>query len=252
MALIRDFKVGALLVLMGASVAPAQSTGILTGRVTGPDSNPLSRARISVVGTSLAAVAEANGSFAVADVPRGAQTLDVRMLGYEPLRLPVDVRAGETLFVRARLSALDAVDLPSVEVVAVFRGPLRGFEERRTHGPGTFLTEDQILRMQPRQVTDVLRRVPGIQIRPVAGFYGENLAVMHRGGRCPVLFYVNGSPLPIADVPINNYVAAHELVGIEIYSPSELPAQFNSSAQNAKCGLIGLWTRSGNDPRHAR
>jgi hypothetical protein len=123
---------------------------------------------------------------------------------------------------------------------------MRGFEERRQNGPGTFITRDDIVRLHPRHVTDVLRRVPGLQIRPVAGFYGENLAVMMRGSRCPVMFYVNGSPLPIAEVAINNYIAAEDLMGVEVYSTSELPAQFNSSAGSAKCGMVGLWTRSGN------
>ena len=236
------------IVLLWATTAAAQGTGSVSGRVSGTDSMPLPRARVAIVGTDLVALADANGAFAFGAVPRGSRELDVRLLGYSPQRVSVDVRAGETSFVRAHLVALEPLALPSVAVVATYSGPLRGFEERRLHGPGTFLTRADIVRLHPRQVTDVLRRIPTLQIRPVAGFYGENLAVMQRGSRCPVMFYVNGSPLPIAEVAINNYVAAEELVAIEVYTTSELPAQFNSSAGSAKCGMVGLWTRSGNVP----
>jgi len=234
--------------LMPVASLIAQETGSLSGRISGADSLPLARARVSVVGTDLVAMADANGAFMFRAVPRGSREIDVRLLGYSPQRVPVDIRGGDSVFIRARLVALEPVQMPSVAVVANYNGSLRAFEERRLHGPGTFLTRDEIVRMHPRQVTDVLRRIPGLQVRPVAGFYGENLAVMQRGSRCPVMFYVNGSPVPIADVAINNYVAAEDLMAIEIFSTSELPAQFNSSAGGAKCGMVGLWTRSGNLP----
>lgn len=247
--------IASLCIVIGLSVAAtadAQRMGTLSGRVSVSDSIPIARARVSVIGTELVTIADPNGTFAFASMPLGAQKLDVRMIGYTPRQIAVDVRPGETLFVRAQLIALDPPALPTVDVVAVFNGPMRGFWERSSHGPGTFLVRDEIERMQPRHVTDVLRRVPGLQVRPVAGFYGENLAVFQRGSRCPVMFFVNGSPLPIAEVAINNYVSSDELMGIEIYSASEMPAQFNSSATGAKCGMVGLWTRSGNLPDKKR
>jgi hypothetical protein len=245
----RTFACAAALIVASSLSAQQQqqvATGSVAGRVSGADSVPLARARVAIVGTDLYVLADNDGLFALQAVPRGNRELDVRMIGYAPGRLTIEVRPGETLFVRPQLVALDPVALPNVAVVAVYSGPLRGFEERRLHGPGTFLTRADIAKYRPRHVTDVLRRIPALQIRPVAGFYGENLAVMQRGNRCPVLFYVNGSPLPIAEVAINNYVSAEDLVGVEVYTPSELPAQFNSSAVGAKCGMVGLWTRSGN------
>ena len=109
-----------------------------------------------------------------------------------------------------------------------------------------FFTRDEITRLQPRQLTDVLRRVPGVQVRSVNGTYGDNQSVTMRGSRCQMMFYVNGSPLPIsADVPINHFVAIEEVVAIEVYAPSEMPPQFNSTSYNARCGLVSVWTRSG-------
>lgn len=106
--------------------------------------------------------------------------------------------------------------------------------------------------MQPRNVTDVFRRIPSLQIRPLAGPYGTNLSVVQRGQRCPVMFFLNGAPFPILETPISNYVSAEELIAVEVYSPSELPAQFNSSASASRCGMIGLWTQYGRIARKNR
>jgi hypothetical protein len=229
-----------------AATLCAQTTGTLAGTVTSADAIPLANARVQVVGTTLATFAGTSGAFQVALVPRGTQTLDVRMLGYAPILLPIDVRVGETLRVHVRLEAVDPVALSAVEVIAPSIPALRGFEERRSHGPGTFFTREEIQRMQPRQLTDVLRRVPGLQVRPIGGAYGDNILVTSRGSRCPVMFFLNGSPFPVPnDIPVNHFISVDEVVAIEVYSPSETPPQFNSSMYGARCGLVGVWTRSG-------
>lgn len=231
----------------------AQATGTLTGRVKTADGRPLAHAQVAVRGTTLIAVADDGGGFRIAGVPSSAQTLHVRMLGYEPRLLTVAVVAGQTLDVEVVLAS-NPLPLDTVEVVsdvAVSPG-MRGFEERRARGPGTFFTRDDIGRMQPRVVTDVLRRVPGLQVRPIRGGMGNNVSVQTRGSECQMLFFMNGAPFPIpGDQPINHFVAPEELIGVEVYSgSSEIPAQFNSSRFNSRCGVVVLWTRDG--PERAR
>jgi hypothetical protein len=170
------------------------------------------------------------------------------MIGFVPFVQPVNLKPGESLYVRVELMALNPLPLPVLEVTAALPAALRGFQERRAHGPGTFLQYEDIARMQPRHVTDVLRRVSGLQVRALSGPYGVNLAVMQRGSRCTVMFYLNGSPLPISDIPIDNYVASEDLMAVEVFNPSEIPAQFSSSGNNSRCGVVGLWTRFGNLP----
>jgi outer membrane receptor for Fe3+-dicitrate len=235
--------------LLVAAELPASSvlaqSGSVTGIVFGADSEPLSRARLRIAGTAVATSAGAGGGFLLIEVPAGRQMLDVRRIGYAPVQLPIDVRPGDTLRLRVVLLAL-ALELEAVDVRSDVPAPLRGFEERRARGPGVFFTRDDITRMQPRQLTDVLRRVPGVQVRSVNGTYGDNQLVTMRGSRCQMMFYVNGSPLPISsDIPINHFVAVEEVVAIEVYAPSEMPPQFNSTTFNARCGLVGVWTKSG-------
>jgi hypothetical protein len=241
-------RVHLMAALVAAAEVPASlaaQTGSVAGVVLTTDSTPIAQARLRISGTPLYAAAARDGSFLLADVPRGRQELDVRMLGYKPLLVSMEVRAGDTVRVRITLVAL-ALELEPVAVTSEGSLALRDFEERRAHGPGAFFTREEIARMQPRQLTDVLRRVPGIQLRPVSGVYGDNILVTSRGGRCPMMFYVNGSPFPLpADIPINHFIAVEEVVAVEVYSPSEMPPQFNSTMYNARCGLVGIWTRSG-------
>jgi hypothetical protein len=237
---------GSLVGLAAAAQLSAQNTGTLAGRVVTADGSPIPHAQIAVQGTSLATVASVDGGFRLLGVPSWSQTLNVRMIGYKPRAMAFEVLAGDTVNLRVVLNAiplpLDAVEVRSY--AAVTPG-MRGFEERRARGgPGVFLTRDDIERMQPRVLTDVFRRVPGLQVRPVRGGLWNNLLVQARGSECPIRFYMNGSAFPLPpDQPINDFVAPEDVVAMEVYSgSSEIPAQFSF---NTRCGVIMLWTRYG-------
>jgi hypothetical protein len=234
--------------LLAAAQLTAQTTGTLTGRVASKDGDPLAQAQVSVRGTPLATVVALDGGFRIHGVPSRSQTLHVRMLGYQPRMLVIEMVPGETLHVEIILTA-NPLPLDTVEVhsdVAVSPG-MRGFEERRQRGPGVFFTREEIQRMQPRVLTDVLRRVPGVQVRPVRGGLGNNVSVQARGSECPMLFFMNGSTFPLpGDQPINHFVAPEEVIALEVYAgSSEIPAQYNSSRFSSRCGVIVIWTRYG-------
>lgn len=237
-----------LLTTLCASQLVAQAAGTLTGTVATADGTPIASARVRLIGTSLTAIADERGTFRIGDVPAVRQKLDVRMLGYSPIELPVLVGDGETFHVNVVLVPVPLEPLDVVEKSAVTPG-LIGFEERMARGPGMFFNREAILRMQARQFTDILRRVPGLQVRPISGSYG-NVSVQTRGSGCQVLFYMNGTSFPIPpDFPINQYVSPDEVVGVEVYAgSSEIPAQFNSSKQS-RCGVVVIWTRVGPESR---
>lgn len=248
---------GALMVLFVPVHLTAQAVGggTIAGTVTATDGTPLGLARIAVMGGKTVTLTRDDGRFQVVGLSPGVQTIQVMKIGYGVILLPVEVRAGETVRVQVSLAVVP-VPLSPVEVEADRGGGLtpamRGFEERRARGSGHFLNRREIARMQARLFTDLLRRVPGVQIQPMPGPFGTGEMVrMARatgvmGARaCPVLFYVNGSPFPVTgDIPINFYIDPDEVVAVEIYSGmSQIPPQFNSNLLNARCGVIVIWTR---------
>lgn len=237
----------------------AQGSGAVLGTVTSSDGGaPLAFARVSVMGTKTATLTSPDGAFTLAQVASGMCVLQVRLEGYTTILTAVTVGASDTIRVTLEL-APTGVPLAPVEVTAkpAPRLPaMQGFEERRAHSQGHFFNRDEIVRMQPRRFTDVLRRVPGVQMQHVSGPYEQGEAVrMSRtigvmGARpCPVLYYVNGSPFPVAgDLPIDQYINPDEVAAVEVYSGmSQIPAEFNSTSNNARCGVIVIWTLSSLD-----
>lgn len=236
----------------------AQAVGTVRGTVTATDGTPLALARISVVGTKLVTVSSLDGEFQVARVSAGLRVIHVGMVGYGTALLPVEVQAGETAQVLVTLVAA-AVPLDTVAVEAEgmpLVAALRGFEERRARAQGHFFNRQEIVRMQARVFTDVLRRVPGVQVQPVRGPYepGEVVRMSRTTGvmgarPCPVLYYMNGTPFPVTgDIPINHFIAPEDVAAVEIYSGmSQVPSEFSSSSHNARCGVIVIWTLSSLD-----
>ncbi|MGK2962986.1 MAG: carboxypeptidase regulatory-like domain-containing protein [Gemmatimonadaceae bacterium] len=248
--------------LLHPLVAPAQEVGVITGMVAGTNSSPLARARVAIAGTSISAATDATGSFRVFGVPVGMQTIEVRMLGYAPLSLPVEVVAGESFHLALEMLR-EATVLPAVEIAAEPRvNPLyQGFLDRQARGLGSFFDRKDIEAIQPRLLTDVLRRVPGLRLEPAGESYGAGNRVQSSrssgsGGEriCPMEFYVNGTPMPLPrdGGGINHFVTPEEVVGVEVYNgASQIPPQFNSGMYNTRCGVVVIWTRSGPEPRSA-
>ena len=235
-----------------------QALGTLTGTVTGENATPLPQARIRIAGTDPTVLSGKDGQFQLGSVTPGHLVLEVRLLGYVAALRPLDVGAGETLHVNVVLASAP-IPLKAVEVEAepVRLVPaMRAFQQRRAHGNGHYFNRQEIARIQPRVITDVLRRVPGVQIQPVSSAFGSNDMVrMDRttgvmGGRpCPVLFYVNGTPFPVTgDFSINQYVVPEDVIAIEVYAgTSQIPPEFQANLLNARCGVIAIWTREGNE-----
>ena len=236
----------------------AQSTsGALTGQVLADSATPLAQARIRVIGATTVAVSGADGRFSFGDIPAGNQMLEIRRLGYVAFTRWVRIVAGETLNLQVTLD-LVPVALKPVEVKgdAVRWPAMEGFEERRAHAGGHFFDRTEIAQMQPRLFTDVLRRVPGVQIQPSTGAFGGNEMVrmtrtvgMSGLSPCPVLFFMNGMPLQVArDMSINQYVTPEDVIAIEVYSgSSQIPPEFLSNQLNSRCGVIVIWTRIGDE-----
>jgi hypothetical protein len=249
-------------VLSLPTAAAAQEYGALKGVVSTADKRPLADARISVTGTTLVAVADTDGSFRIAALPLGSQRVEVKLLGYASILLPVTIEAARTATLQVTLTpaplALETVNISGDTLIIP---AMQGFLDRKKRGNGTFFTREEIERMQPRLFTDILRRVPGMQLQLVSGPNNNGYVVRTgrtgegiQGGRqCPVLFYMNGMPFPMtADGVINSFISPEEVEAIEVYAgASQIPAQFNATAYNARCGVVVIWTLNGRESRRS-
>ena len=235
----------------------AQGWGTLTGTVVGTDSNPLADARIQVAGAGPTVVSDREGRFVLTRISPGPYVVEVRLLGYLTALQQVKVGEGEMVALRIVLNVAPVpLEGVAVEAEAARLPAMRGFEGRRATGNGHYFNRAEIARMQPRVLTDVLRRVPGVQIQSITGPFGPSDVIrMARttgvaGARaCPVLFYVDGTPFPVTgEISINQYIVPEDVVAVEVYNgASQIPPEFQSTLLNARCGVVVIWTRVGNE-----
>ncbi len=144
----------ALFVAAAAQPAPvvAQQTGTVAGRVLEAEGRaPLPGANVTLRGTALGAATDAEGRFAIGEVPAGAYVLEASAVGYETARRDVRVTAGEALDVTLYLGAAD-VRLRGVEVTA-FRPDLQ---------PEAGVEAQQIRELDPIDTGELLRTLPGM------------------------------------------------------------------------------------------
>ncbi len=202
------------------------------------DLKPLSGAQVVVQGIGIGGATRPDGSITLFGLRPGTRTIEVRYLGYETQRAQVTLEAHRVSETRFDL-AMQPIQLAEVRVRARASRLLRtGFYSRRSAGFGTFFTREQIQQMQPRQLSDLMRRVAGANVTTgraglgTAGFRGAR-------GSCPVQFYIDGT---MASQYLIDEMRPQDVEGLEIYrGAATLPPEYNKGT--AMCGVIVIWTR---------
>lgn len=234
-----------LLLLLGfwpAPLAAQQGAGVLLVSVRAADSGaPLPGAQVVVRGVGMGGSTDGRGMLRLSSLPSGAQVLEARYLGYSPQSVQVVVVPGQVANVMLDLP-VRPIELAEVRVRArrsVLHG--RGFYERKQSGLGTFISRDQIERMHPRFMSDVLRRVAGVSLQSTS-LGGTSRASMRGNkvvGRCPIQYYLDGTMTAFYNI---DEIRPEDVEGLEVYrGAATIPPAYNKGT--ALCGVILIWTR---------
>jgi hypothetical protein len=215
-------------------------TARLSGRVLNAAGQPITGARVQLDGTPRTAVTRQNGEFTLDSLPPGTQSVTVRHLGYAPVEEAVDLASAEPSNVTIRMSEYVPV-LETVRVTAARERALDvvGYARRKRTGLGHYLEGDQI-NTNALHFSDVLRTVPGIRVQ-TAGM-GRQVVTSTRGVNGCVMFWVDGTPWQSMEPgDIDDFIKPHELGAIEVYSPTNTPAEFQGS-RGSSCTTVVGWT----------
>ncbi len=227
-----------------------QATGVIVGTVTAEKGIALVGVDVTVRGTQLRTTTDDRGEFRLPGVPSGTVELTARRLGFRPASVRVTVERAETETITLSL-AISAQDLLPVLVrgqQVKYTGRLAGYYQRLERGTGgVFVTRDQIDRERPRNLTQLLQRVPGISLQRRGG---AAMGVRMRDRTCWPLVWLDGNALSSGEADIDGILPS-SLEGIELYMGSTTaPAQFSWTRNMSSCGTILLWSRaSDNIPR---
>jgi len=250
----------ALLLTMAAVDAGAQTVTIHGRVVDHGTGRAIEGASIRVTGNDRILSTDAAGRFLLADLDTGAVRLTTSMIGYGERDDTLQFRRPAIVDLEIRLSA-KPVELPAI--VAVARSPRlidAGFFERRNEGyNGYFFTREDIERSQPREMTDLIQRIPGTLIR-----YGEpGRRIIHfrrwpgdvrratdrnADYGCVPDLYLDGMRMRdrIVDDAYTprlddyNVVPPPAIEAIEVYIGANSPMQYKHP-----CGVVLVWTRRG-------
>lgn len=221
------------------------------------------------------------GRYAVCGLPEYVR-LTVRATAADRRSAPVELVLPER-----QLSVLDVLVGRSAAVVAAAPPPavttsgarsepsnlaMREVARRRRRGGGSYLTRVQIERLRASRVTDLLRTLPGVSVRPddrgvlmvelrgaprltvepvpatrndttptPPGQVPPTTMGMGTGRRCPAGFQVDGLPTD-GGGSIDSDVRPEDIEVIEVYSGGQVPIEF--AGRHSTCGLVLIWTRN--------
>lgn len=204
---------------------------------------PLIGAEVRLLGTPLRARTAAIGVARIAGVSPGTYTVQLRMLGYEPISAPILVGPGDSVDV-VLLARPAPSDLDTVRVTARRRLLAADFERRRTLGIGHYFTADDLASDIGRDLGNTLEsHLPGVQM--VWDLTRNRWILTSRRGfdnwnarPCAAQVILDGTFLTDPDF---TFIQVSDLAGIEYYDGTDTPAELRRAG--SRCGVLVLWTK---------
>src|SRR6266487_3081684 len=220
--------------------AVAPETGVIAGVVTAQETGlALPEVRVAVLGTSLAATADHDGRFTIAQVPPGTYRLQARLIGYEVGEVPgVVVAAGQTVNANLRLQPLP-VALQEVVVVGY------GTQVRRdvTGAEASVSSEDVHAVPKANAIEAIKGRVPGLDIVTSGNNPGDGISIRVRGTRS---LTASNDPLYVLDgIPMAGSIGdlnPNDIESMEILKDASATAIYGARGAS---GVVLITTKQG-------
>ena len=180
----------ALALLLFASFLQARQ---VRGELTGPGGFPVAGATVAVLETGKSKFTNGVGAFELVDVPEGAFSVRVTAEDFEPVEVSVSAATTHLSVALAEIRHNTA----AIEVVA-------RAEDLRAAIPGSLhvISRNELIAAKPIDANEVLRRVPGINLREDSGPVATRLNIGMRGlnpnRSRKVLVLEDGIPIALA------------------------------------------------------
>lgn len=237
--------------LLAADPLSAQDA-VVAGRITDAATREPVGAQVTVVGTGLGSLANAQGEYRIPNVPAGPREVRVQFIGYGSEVESVVVPPGGEVVVDFELTAM-AISLEGLVVTAT--------GEQRTREIGHSVSQvnaaDLVERFEPTTLTDLLQgQATGVNIRRASGSVGSGTNIRIRGNSSigldnQPLVYVDGartsnitpsSGQQGQEFSMLNYVDPEDIESIEIIKG---PAAATLYGTEGAAGVLRITTKTG-------
>jgi TonB-linked SusC/RagA family outer membrane protein len=249
----------ALVLLLVAACWPSsvwgQSAGLVRGTVVEAGSRrPLAGAQVFIKGTGRGTLSDARGSYVITDVPAGAVTVRVEMIGFRTEELPATVSGTQPATADFTLQA-SAIGLDEIVVTGT-----AGRTTKRAIGNSvSTLKAAEVTEVTPiSNVNQLLQgRTPGLTMLASSGVVGGSTKMRIRGassleaGNEPVV-YVDGVRVSSGTLSTSG-TTAQGISLLEAFNPNDIesievikgPAAATLYGAEAATGVIQIITKKG-------
>ncbi|HZE09058.1 MAG TPA: carboxypeptidase-like regulatory domain-containing protein [Gemmatimonadaceae bacterium] len=235
-----ELVVRTVMLSVSGDVATTGSAKV-SGTVVLEGNEPKAGTRVELAGTDVVSITNDRGDFAMTGLPSGSRVLVVRRLGFAEALVPVDLSSRTARRVMIALPRLVA-RMDPVLIQARRNAELDkiGFNQRRKTGFGYYITPDQLDKVRPTFVTDILKTVPGMRVLP--GLHGDVVFSARTLGAGCMQYYLDDIPYQeIHPGDINTLVAANEVRAVEVYQETMVPPDYVKGGTS--CTTVLLWTK---------
>ena len=164
----RSAALGLLTLIASAGTSSAQSGGVVTGRITSPNGDPIPYARVTLVGTDRLTVTDQAGQFRL-PVGSGTHRVAIQYIGFQSDTVSVTVSStpSQRLNVVMRPSALM---LSGVRVEGERAGQIRSVNQQRlSETLVNAVSADDIGALPDQNVAEAVQRMSGVAIQTSRG-----------------------------------------------------------------------------------
>jgi len=254
----RLFTIFAAMALSFAGALSAQGTGTVRGQITDAvTQRPLSGAQVSIPGSGLGSIANANGQYLILNVPAGTQTVRVELIGYGMAEQTVSVSGGAAAVADFGLSQ-QALELNELVVTGT-----AGRTQRRAVG-------NSVSKVEAAEVTDAVPvgslqellqgRTPGLSLISNGGGAGTGSQIRLRGsgsleGRFEPVIFVDGIRIQSGNIGDGGQCGStvHCTNALDLLNPNDIesmevirgPAASTLYGAEAASGVIQVITKKG-------
>ena len=245
----------------GAPAAARAQGSVLVGTVVADSTAaPLVGAEIVVEALRRSTRATEEGGFVLRNLPAGLHVVTVRGVGYEPIvaRVRATGQPGDTVAADFALGRRSTT-LARVDVRAAAAPVVRVAERKRARdNGGAFVGREDLERAAHSTMSEVLRRIPGVNLQRVTTPRGTfNALASSRGGApgsltqsqqkfCYYQIFIDGVRVytpDSGDPPDMDTYRPNDYDGVEIYRGlAQTPPAY--AGTGAVCGTVLFWSRS--------